>query len=308
MAIIEQYPTTDLERALVQNPYAIDVLSQDMVSLVTELSCTEAYIDADQTADTDMVATRVYMVEGTSKFADIARAVEGASYLDKWGQPKEITQSEAVGYDTESTFFIHIDESGEKPKVLGALRILDCSRTFSETERYYAIKNPQFDSDGIEKELKDYAFPSQLDLGDERSGVWDVVGLSALGNIESEYSKMTSAWLNHVLYKRSLELGITRWISNITPKELKHLQTVGVEFSRVKNTGNVFEISKKGKQLKFGFYWLDVAEVGKTVEAKAKEKMILASYASQLIASRALICKFGSDDPENLGTEVSSAA
>ncbi len=245
------------------NPYALELDSPEVLGATMHLVTTEKPF-IDQTTNPDIAAEgrvfSVYFIGSDHTDSIISKSLEGAIYR-KWEYSAEQTRDDTLQYEGNSSFFVVVDMTDPYvPKPAASLRIADCLKGSSATIEYFNEKN----NDG-------YSLPSELMVSEKdlKDQLWDIVGVMAA----PEYRDGTvSVWAYHALYKKSLELGVGRWISSIVDKEIGNLHALGIPFREIKDVPKaLLYLKRANEQLAFGFYTADVSEIHDEVSNQISE-------------------------------------
>jgi hypothetical protein len=233
--------------------YSVHHDSELITYLVGELVKTEKPF-IDKISNPDIVDAgsefTVYKLSGTHPLSAVGRSIEGTVIEAEWRQDQIETASEASIYEHNSLFFLVIDTTDpDIPKPAASLRVADCLEGPSETVQFFKSLK------GEDVDLPEELIVSELD---QIEGLWDVVGVMAVKNYRGGNA---TAWAYHALYKASQDDSVHRWISNITDKEFRNLNSLGIPFKLIDGTEKV-ELPRGGKSpLVFGFYNIDVDEI-----------------------------------------------
>lgn len=256
MALIErlgeQLPLPDAPNRV--NPYALELDSFEVLEATRHLVATEKpLIDKTTNPEIDdgINSFAVYFIDGAHPSAVASRAIEGRVFQEKWEYTPEETEEEATQYESNSAFFLVVDTTdSEKPRPAVSLRVADCLRGSSATVEYF--KEINHDGGEMPPELR-------VSLEDVEHQLWDIVSVMA----PNEYRNgSVSVWVYHALYKKSLELGIGRWISSIVDKEFANLSAIGIPFKPVTGIPEAqLCLSRANKKLRFGFYSAQVDDI-----------------------------------------------
>lgn len=251
MAIIEQELPIELLQET-HNEYAVRPDADHILQATKYLVANEApFIDASTNPDI-AVGTNyaVYAFNGEHPAAKVSRAIEGTVMFEDWQQSPEQSQQEAKAYEQNSLFFLVVDTTDvDNPKPSASLRIADCLKGESETVQYYKAEHGN-----------DAVLPKELTVTDEdvERGLWDIVGVMATKESRGGFA---SAWAYHALYKASQQMGVHRWISNITDNEFKNLDGLGIPFKLIEGTQKV-EMPRFDKPpILLGFYDINVDDI-----------------------------------------------
>lgn len=276
------------------NPYALD-LDGELAARATEVlsRSREPYLDAatrpEMTAYGRDLA--VYMLDGNDPFATLGMAVEGEVTEKVWRKSPEATQEELDPYKDNSILFLVVDlapkdtaTDTKTPRVAGILRVADMLAGPSETQNYFLSSKPE----GTQ-------LPPELQVSDidKERGIWDVVGVY----VRDEYRDgLTSPWAYHALYAASKELGIGRWIANLTESEDMNLDFMGIPFPKVEAAGESY-MEREGKSpIRFTYHTCQVAEIEESMRARIAE-LEAAGGDFAKGAAIARIALFGSTEP-----------
>jgi hypothetical protein len=237
---------------------------------------------ADSTTNPDIGNRAIYAIDGSSKFSDLARALEADVYSKDWKQSVATTREEAVELEANSRFFLLTESGDDGTKVVGSLRIADCDRGKSETQEFY------------KSYFKTDVLPEEIALDEGREKVWDIVGV-AVTNDPSKRTGLESAWLYFAMHKKSAEEGIKKWVSNITEEEIRNLRDfIGIPFEEISTKQKAHIYDDEGNVVKtLGFYSVDAPAVGPTVE-KNIDRLEKGKGVKRFIAQIAMIGLWGS--------------
>lgn len=265
MAIIERLgeylPPAGLDDSL--NPYALDLDSPEVLGATLHLVSTEQPL-IDETTNPEIASQgkkySVYYLDSNHPDAVACRAIEGKVYRE-WEYDADQTENEASSYESNSSFFLVVDITEPmQPKPAVSLRVADCLTGNSATIEYFN----EINTEGS-------AVPDELVVSEEDmiKKLWDIVGVMA----PSEYRDSTaSVWIYHGLYKKSLEMGVGRWISSIVDKEYGNLSSIGIPFRAVSGIPRaLLYLERANEKLGFGFYTANVEEIHDEVTAKISE-------------------------------------
>lgn len=253
MALIERIPETTPNSSRQFNAYALRP-DQPCVLRTAKLLTESELPYIDKVSHPDIIEMgvdlAVYKFDGLHPAAEISRSIEGTVMSDDWHQSPDESMLDAQEYEANSLFFLVLDISDPSaPKPAASLRVANCLTGPSETVQYYQKISG-------ETEL----LPRELNVleEDKTRGLWDVVGVMA----DKAYrGGNVTAWAYHALYKASQEHGVHRWISNITDKEFKNLNSLGIPFRLIDGTMKV-EMPREGRSpITFGFYTIDVDDI-----------------------------------------------
>lgn len=254
MTVIDSV-VTQLELPYNENPYANqgNYLSELSYAILNDNSTN--FFNA--TTNPEMGANQsVHFVSGLDRRADLARALEGNVFATDWHQDPNETRDDMSAFEANSDFFIMLEDTTDGPKAVGSLRVavVRTPSESSETKQFFEATFPG-------QEL-----PDDLNLQGTEELLWDVV--SVVTDREHRDGK-ASNWLYHALYKKSKDLGVPHWISNIHDQEFNNLASLGIPFKQVAGTEKVL-VPLGAKCKKFGFYTLQVAEIRSAMEENIK--------------------------------------
>jgi len=226
---------------------------EEIRSMLHDIVDSQSYLYIDKSTNPAIDDMSIYRIDSRDRHADIGRTLEAQVFNKDAGYEPEFIEEKFSPYDKNSIFFVLVEnEPSEDPQSIGVLRTIDCNRGSSETISMF-------------KEFYGEETPLPLELSMKNSGekVWDIFTVV----VDPRYRDGTnSAWLYHALYKMSVEEGIDRWISNITPKEIRNLRHyLGIPFIDVPGVDPVFDIMPNGSRSDYGFYYADVKDVGPAV-------------------------------------------
>lgn len=266
------------------NPYFenIEYTSYLLDSLVNDKST----LMLDSISNPELAINQsIHFIDGKDTRSDVARALEGEVLAADWKQSHEVTAHEMALIEQNSSFFILVEKTEQGPKTVGALRIASVlhDSDATETKNFFKLNNP------------DASIPEGLNIQHGDKNLWDIVGVVT----DKEHRDgRASNWLYHALYKKSVDLRVPYWISNVHDKEFKNLNLLGIPFRLIEGTNKV-EVPTGNKVLKFGFYALRVENIRSEMELKiaelesTSENDTLSSF-KRLIASMSRIAINGS--------------
>ena len=269
------------------DPYSMDLEGDEAHFLLARLAEEELpYVDAS--TNPDIGSRSIYLLDGTSKFADLARALEAEVYSIDWKQKRATTREEARELEANSRFFLLVDNDLDGPQVVGTLRIADCDRGNSETQEFY--KNYFNKTD----------LPKEIALDEGREGAWDIVGV-AVSNDATRRTGLESAWLYFAMHKKSVEERVKKWISNITDEEIRNLRDfIGIPFEEISTHEKAHIYDEAGNVIKtLGFFSVDATTVAGIVERNI-DRLEGAKGVKRFIAQIAMIGLWGSTSRPNM--------
>jgi hypothetical protein len=228
-------------------PYSRNATEQKY--LLTQLIRGGGDLLIDRTTNPEIGSLSIYGVDSKDPKADLGRTLEASIFKSDYGYGQGFIEEHFSPYDSNSFFFLAVDcKKADNPEIVGLLRVIDCSRGDSETvsmfKEFYGEKT---------------ALPEELDVNKGEETIWDIFTVV----VDPKHRNgVTSLWLYHALYRSSIDQGVDRWVSNITPGEIKNLRDrLGVPFKSISGTGQVCDVMPNGKKVKYGFYYLDVDEI-----------------------------------------------
>lgn len=265
----------------IPNPYFLD-LDSLYANLLLENIVANYKPYADSTTNSDLGTKKIYLVNGDEYGSDLGRIAE-AELMEKdprWNQPRDVTMTDFAVIEDNSRFFLLVDDTDQGPELIGSLRVADCDKGPSETEKFFT------DSFG-----KDVLIPEKMKSGKDQEGIWEIV----LVVVKPEYQDgVHSAWLYYAMHKNSVDEGKKGWISNITDEEHKRLNRLGIPFEQIEGTDKVQVQSREDADpVSLGFYYTPLDIVADSVDARA-EKFENREGAAAIIGKLALIARFGS--------------
>lgn len=262
MALIErlgeQFPPVDFDHRI--NPYALKLDSPEVLNATLNLVNSEQPLIDDSTNPeiaSDGKNYSVYFLSSDHPASVVSRAIEGAIFPE-WEYDADQTEAEAAHYESNSSFFLVVDVTDpQTPKPAVSLRVADCLKGESATMEYFNEINIQNQATPVELQISDEDKVKQL---------WDIVGVMA----PNEYRNSTvSVWAYHALYKKSLQMGVGRWISSIVDKEYKNLVSIGIPFREIEGVPKAtLELPSSSRKLGFGFYTANVDEIHEEVSTQ----------------------------------------
>jgi hypothetical protein len=269
----------------IENPYR---LTEIQLSNLLRKITTERVPYISKETNPDIENFSIYVIEGTDPDSNAARALEGKVFSHDWGLPEDATRDDFAPFEDNSDFILLIDTvDSDNPVIAGVLRIADCMKGPSETIGFF------HETFGDEASLPDEMTPDE-----QSQSLWDIVGVVA----DPEYRNgIGSAWLYHSLYRKSLEDGVTKWISNVTPKEMHNLKKyIGIPFEEIPGVETAHYTSPlDGKVTDFNFYSIQVSNIAEVVAAGINEKENNPkSDLDSLLAFVARIALLGTSKPQ----------
>lgn len=263
-----------------RNPYVFEE-AEVQVTLQRIVSERVPYIDSRTNPDISSLA--VYLLNGEDPDSDAARAEEGKVFGAEWGLPPEATQADFATFEGNSDFFLLLDKSNaDDIRIVAALRVADCMQGPSETIGFFHESFGQ-----------DTPLPQEMQPDKVSQTLWDIVGVVA----DPDYRDgRHTPWLYHALYRRSLEEGVTRWISNVTPQEMRNLRDfIGIPFVDIPGVETAEYTSPvDGKVTEFNFYSIEVDTIFEGVSGKILDlEKNPSSGINNLIARLARIALLG---------------
>ena len=262
------------------NPYTS--IEHNVTSLVKDILQDESTLFLDQSTNPEMLSNQsIHFINGNDPRSDVARALEAQVLHTEWKQPVEETAEEMASIEQSSSFFVLIEDTPAGPKTIGALRIAEANSLIdlTETKNFFMRKYP------------DRVIPEGIDIQPGDNKLWDIVGVVT----DSEHRDgKASNWLYHALYKKSCDLEVPYWISNVHDKEYRNLDMLGIPFRQVEGTEKV-TVQLGDKVYKFGFYALRVSDIRPQMEFKISELEASQSFGTKWkIASMSRIAINGS--------------
>jgi hypothetical protein len=255
-------PQANTERFFTANPYALTLHGEgsEIVADATKTLIASEIPYIDKSTNPDIGAFSVYKLDARHPLSFISRAIEGTVIMDEgWEKSPESIRAKTASYEDNSFFFLVIDSTDlTDPKPVASLRIADVLAGGSETQDFY-----------VETYGSAVKFPSKLQVSDvdQTQGLWDIVGVMTDPERRGDNNDAT-AWAYHSLYTASLNEGVHRWVSNITDKEFRNLNNLGIPFVQIENTEKVLVEREGGKHpIPFGFYDLDVDNIRTSTES-----------------------------------------
>lgn len=280
----------------VPNPYFIDLESVESMDLLNHI--VDTYMPyADASTNPDLGTMSIYVLDGSQYGSDLARTAEATIMNNdpKWKQSRFTTMTDFAEIEDNSRFYMLVDNQKTGPELIGSLRIADCDKGPSETEKFFKSTHGN-----------DVIVPEDMKSGIDRAGVWEVV----LIVVKPEHQDgINSAWLYYAMHKNSLEENKKEWIANITDDEQKRLAMLGIPFSQIVGTEKIpLQVPQKPDEVQnIGFYHTPLDVVADSVDAKA-EKYENRNGSAAIIGKLALIARFGSITRPKLTTETRKAS
>lgn len=200
--------------------------------------------------------TSIFRVDSTDANADVGRTLEAAVFSRDAGYTKEFIEEQFSPYDQNSIFLLLVKETAIGSQLAGVFRVIDCTKGESETINFY-------------KEFYGEELPLELSAGNHGEKVWDLMSVA----IDPRYRDGTnSAWLYHALYRMSLEGNVDRWISNITPKEIRNLrERLGIPLANIPGVKPAIDVTPDGSKAEYGFYSVKVKDIGPGVAQRISD-------------------------------------
>jgi len=264
------------------NPYSADPYGTDVLEACVH-ACAALEPFLYEVAYADIGSSEVYCInEPGSEAANVCRAIEGFVFERDWGLPPAHTVVDFAPFEGNSIFFLLTTRVDGQSRPVGVLRVADLSVGPSESESAYR------------ELIGDGPLPAELRWLPEDRGVWDVVGVAVL----PEYRNgLESAWLYHALYQASLDRRITRWITNVTPRELRNLREwMGIPFTDVGESG-IYVGPTDGVATEFIFCECLVGVIAAAVSQRIAELERDESEMSLLISQAASVALTGRFPP-----------
>lgn len=204
----------------------------------------------------DLGSCAVFRVDATDELADLGRTLEATTFAQSAGYETDFIETHFALYDRNSFFFLLVDQrQQDEPQLVGGLRVIDCNAGDCETVSMFH----EFYGD-------DTPLPPQLSVSASDEIVWDILSVVVDPEFRTgEYS----AWLYHALYQSSLDRGVQRWLTNMTPAETRNLrQLLGLPVEQVPGVDPVEDVTPGGKTATYGFYTVDVASIRAAVNER----------------------------------------
>jgi hypothetical protein len=202
-----------------------------------------------------------FLIEGEDPMSDLGRAVEGTVVSAEWSVSPQSQADARRDIELTTTWFVLIDlaVSGGATAV-GAMSVADCCRGPSETLRAAETVAARM---GV-------AVPAELQVqpADHDLGLWDVMQLSVLS---SHRGTRAAAWLQHMLYRGSIEAGVSRWVANMTVREFDMLRAIGIPFELVADLEGTDFLGETDHGGGFGFQTIDVRTIRSQVSQRIGE-------------------------------------
>lgn len=261
---LQEYdPSLIRSESVEHNPYAVnpEALGGQIADLVANQ---EPYLDwhtnPDLTENPNGRKFLVYSIPSDSKYADIARSLEGFVIREDWGQDPAETLLEETPHDPNSHFCLVVDVAPEVPRIAATLRIADMLEGPSEAVGFY---KREF---GEDVELPEGLKVSSTDI---KHGLWDIVGVFA----HSDYRDgRATAWAYFGTMRRARDLNIGRFIANITDRELRNLHSLGIPFHEIEGSSpGYYEPEDGSKGTKFIFCETAVRDIDLGLRTKIDE-------------------------------------